>query len=298
MKRLITGIFLLACLAVGTIAWSEGVEFAGAVAYVKTLFLNGSDVGYGSVAPNPRTASKYLFDWQFERSAATQIANATGAIAIGRRHTVSGADGLAIGGNSHSVGNSNAYAIGGNLNTSGGSGAGCLGGTINNAGANNSLCVAGYRGLADKAGQIAHPVAGDPGAGFTLQNSEILAWRLATDSAVTRLTLTGAADGAGTRWTIASGSVWTGQIHVVGIATNSARLSCSYNIRFHATRVNSTVTVATISRDIYEAPGLEGCDAGIYADSTNGAVYVGFVGSSTTNLRVCATANFSEVNQP
>lgn len=134
--------------------------------------------------------------------------------------------------------------------------------------------------------------------GVFISRTSIKGYKLTTDANATRLTVDGAADSASNRWAIASGTTYMGTVHVSGIATDSTRASVGYSISFKAQRVNSTVTVATGSIMIIEDSSLTGCSADIAADSTNGAFYVSVIGSTTTNVRWGAVAEYMEVNQP
>lgn len=132
--------------------------------------------------------------------------------------------------------------------------------------------------------------------GIFISDTSVKSWRLTTDATAARLTTDGADSATTNRWDLASGTAVAGSIDVIGIATSAARPFVSYSFRFSAMRVNSTVTVATMSRDIYEDSTLTGCDADLAQDGES--FYVNVTGSSTANIRWAATARYTEVNQP
>lgn len=321
MKKLLIFFLLFASCAFA----GEDAGLAGA-AY-SLVNPNGNKIRIysdGSVSTSPGAGNSSVtsltnlatatFDLQWDRTLSTQtVTGNRSSVLGGLKNTISGANSTILGGNLNVVSSANSVVLGGQVNNvSGAAGsalgssnstvsgaAGCvIGGNWATVSGTYATVIQGYRGIANKPSQIAHAVAGDPGAGFTFQTSELISFRLTTDATVTQLTPLGSADAANNRWFIASGTSITARIQVAGISTDTSRLSVGYVMTAKIKRLNNTVTVATSSTEIIEDAGLEGCSTDVTVDSTNGAWSISVIGSTTTNIRWVASVRMTEVNQP
>jgi len=299
MKRLITLFFLLGCLAVGSLLIAEdGEGAAGKAAYVKTK--NITTTGLQTLVPVGTAASPSI---SFAGDENTGIYSSTDQVlfsagGIGRLAIQTGAivpyqpilmnNGAGYAALPMAAGTKTVPCFTYVSNTTTGLGRNDIG--------QPSIIASSTEIQRWTNRQIYEPLI-DVG-GIFVSHTSIKGYKLTTDAAATRITVDGGADGAANRWAIASGTVYTGQVYVTGVATDSTRASVGYVIGFKASRVNNTVSVATCSTEILEDPSLTGCSADVLADSTNGAFYVSVIGSTTTNVRWGAVAKYMEVNQP
>lgn len=272
-----------------------------------------------AVGGNARGA--YAIDLQLGRSAATQVASNSYAVALGARSTASGnssvcigLDGVASGqgavvlggqfGGGNVASNTGSIAIGGfgqeartgtynsalggQYNVASGSYSVTVGGERNGASASHSSTIGGLRALSNRYGMLSQ-AAGFFAADGDAQRARFVMRNKTTTNAAVELFL----DGSTARLTIPSGKYLTGTINIAGIKSDGTA-AASYIRQFSIKNVAGTTslvgTVNTVGTDEAASTSIS-----ITANDTNDALKVEVTGITSETWRWVAAVDVVEV---
>ena len=230
-------------------------------------------------------------------SSSSYGAKANETVAMGKRATVNGANGIAIGGHTNTVSNSFGAAIGGRANTASGSYSVAIGGEFNYTDQDYGFASGKYAkskqigSMARASGRFSS--SGDAQGGYFVLRSDT------TDATAEALTTNNSSAAANNQIVLENESAmtFTGTVVVREDATDGddyAGWEIKGVIMRQGQATDTTLGVGIVN-DLYHTSGLANAAVALSADTTNGGLKIQVTGIASTNLNWVATVHTSEV---
>jgi len=224
-------------------------------------------------------------------------AKADESVAIGKRATVTGANGIAIGGHTNSVNNQYGAAIGGRANTVSGSYSVAIGGEFNYTDQDYGFASGKYAkskqigSMARASGRFSS--SGDAQGGYFVLRSDT------TDATAEALTTNNSSAAANNQIVLENESAmtFTGTVVVREDATDGDDYA-GWEIKgviMRQGQVSDTTLGVGIVNSLYHTSGLANAAVALSADTTYGGLKIQVTGIASTNLNWVATVHTSEV---
>jgi hypothetical protein len=322
-----TGSILWNSLGNGTLRWSDNLFLTNNTTTQNTVNLLTQTANYSLViAPNGTGAllaqvpdgttvggnarGTYAVDFQRTRAAADSVAAGTesfigsgtnnraagsrSAVVTGSGNVVSSANSIVGAGANNTITGAEYVFVTAQTSTASGNYGSIVGGFSSTSSSFGAVTLGGQYGVADHHAEVVVSPNRFTTNGDAQQS--LVTWlRQTTTGAATELTLTGAAPGAGTRFTVASGVKYTVQLGIIASSTtgDTAWWQLTFgikNVGGTTALVGSVVTVASASD-----AGAAAWVVAVTADNTNDSILITVTGAAATTINWVASGHLTKV---